>query len=543
MSSQIGTAYVRIVPSAQGIQSSTSKLLNNQMGGVGKTAGASFGASVVGVAGKYIGAAAIGEVLLKSLKAGGELEQSIGGIETLFKNSSDIVLKNSENAWKTAGLSANEYMQQATSFSASLLQSLGGDTKKAARITDQAIIDMSDNANKMGTDIESIQNAYQGFAKQNYTMLDNLKLGFGGTKSEMLRLLDTAGEITGKKYSIDNLADVYEAIHVIQTDLDITGTTSKEAASTLEGSFNSMRSSAMNFLGYLSAGENIKKPMKALIESTSTFLFDNLVPALSKILVNLPDAAITLIESGVPKILKSLDKLIPQLFNSLSKAWTKVYSGLINWLNALGNDPKAASTGLKLIGNIIKGILVGAMGLGRAILTGQAGLWKAVGQLGIRMLAKGKEVGSNLIRGMISSISAKAKSVVNKVKSFFPIKLGKLFKGLKMPHFNLKTSTKSFGKLGSLKYPTGFNVKWFAKGGIFDSPTVAGIGEAGAEAVVPLKELWNKFDALTQAVSGGNGGGGVLNVVMTIDGQVIGQTSVDYINGQTVQFNASPLMI
>jgi len=191
-------------------------------------------------------------IVTTSVKARGELEQQIGGVETLFENelgkASETVIKNANNAYKTAGMSAIEYMSTATSFSASLLQSLGNDTKKAAEVTDMAIIDMSDNANKMGTSMEAIQNAYQGFAKQNYTMLDNLKLGYGGTKTEMERLLKDAQKITGVKYDISNLADVYNAIHVIQGELGITGTTAKEANSTISGSLSSMKSAWKNLL-------------------------------------------------------------------------------------------------------------------------------------------------------------------------------------------------------------------------------------------------------------------------------------------------------
>ena len=162
-----------------------------------------------------------------SLDSVASLEQNLGGIETLFKDSADIVIENAKRAYKTAGMSANEYMQNVTSFSASLLQSLSGNTKAAAEVADMAMTDMSDNANKMGTSMELIQNAYQGFAKQNYTMLDNLKLGYGGTKTEMERLLADAQKLTGVKYEINNLSDVYNAIHAIQNSLGITGTTAK----------------------------------------------------------------------------------------------------------------------------------------------------------------------------------------------------------------------------------------------------------------------------------------------------------------------------
>ena len=239
--SELGKAYVQIVPSAKGISGSIEKTLGGEADAAGVKAGSRISGKIKGaLAAAGIGAA-LGAGITKSIKEGANLEQAIGGIETLFKDSSDQMIKNADNAFRTAGISANTYMEQATSFSASLLQSTGGDTQKAAKAADQAIIDMSDNANKMGTNIQDIQNAYQGFAKQNYTMLDNLKLGYGGTKTEMERLLSDAEKISGQKYDISNLSDVYEAIHVMQTELDITGTSSKEAATTLSGSFASMK--------------------------------------------------------------------------------------------------------------------------------------------------------------------------------------------------------------------------------------------------------------------------------------------------------------
>ena len=232
---------------------------------------------------KVIVAAGIGKAFKATLDEGAALQQSLGGIETLFKGSADKVKGYANEAYKTTGLSANAYMENVTGFSASLLQSLGGDTNKAAETANMAMIDMSDNANKMGTSMESIQMAYQGFAKQNYTMLDNLKLGYGGTKQEMQRLLADAEKLTGVKYDINNLSEVYNAIHAIQENLDITGTTAKEAASTFTGSFQAMKASAQNVLGKLALGENILPSLNALLETTSTFLFNNFLPMVGNI--------------------------------------------------------------------------------------------------------------------------------------------------------------------------------------------------------------------------------------------------------------------
>lgn len=274
----------------------------------GATAGLSKIKSMLGTLAKgvtiTVGLAGAGAAALVggSISQGASLEQSIGGVETLFKGDASTVMANASAAYKTAGLSANAYMEQVTSFSASLLNSLGGDTAKSAQIADMAMIDMADNANKFGTDMGSIQNAYQGFAKQNYTMLDNLKLGYGGTQEEMARLLTDATKLTGVKYDMDNLADVYSAIHAIQDNLGVTGTTAKEASVTFAGSFATMKASAQNLLGNLAIGGDVKGSMEQLVDSTITFLFDNAIPMIGRIFEGLPDAIGVAIEKGAPKV-------------------------------------------------------------------------------------------------------------------------------------------------------------------------------------------------------------------------------------------------
>ena len=283
MATEIAQAYVQLIPSARGITGKIQSILDPEASAAGQSAGQSLGSSMMATLKKVIVAAGIGKAFKATLDEGAALQQSLGGIETLFKGSADKVKGYANEAYKTTGLSANAYMENVTGFSASLLQSLGGDTNKAAETANMAMIDMSDNANKMGTSMESIQMAYQGFAKQNYTMLDNLKLGYGGTKQEMQRLLADAEKLTGVKYDINNLSDVYSAIHAIQENLDITGTTAKEAASTFSGSFESMKAAAQNVLGKLALGENILPSLHALLKTTSTFLFDNFLPMVGNI--------------------------------------------------------------------------------------------------------------------------------------------------------------------------------------------------------------------------------------------------------------------
>lgn len=286
---ELAKAYVQIVPSAEGISGKLNNALGSEAGSAGDAAGKVAGSSLVSAVKSILIAAGIGEIIKSAFTEGAALEQSIGGIETLFKDSSNKVIENAKNAYMTAGLSANDYMESVTSFSASLLQGLSGDTDKAADIADMALTDMSDNANKMGTDMESIQNAYQGFAKQNYTMLDNLKLGYGGTKSEMQRLLADAEKLSGVKYDLNNLSDVYSAIHVIQEDLDITGTTAKEAATTFSGSLASMKAAFSNVLGNLALGEDIGPALDALGKTVFTFVEGNLIPMAVNLLSGIPE--------------------------------------------------------------------------------------------------------------------------------------------------------------------------------------------------------------------------------------------------------------
>lgn len=274
---ELAKAYVQIVPSMEGLQGQLAKLFPDGVGGEqGGKMGKNLGKSLLAAFGVYKVADKLGDVIKSAFSEGAALEQSIGGIETLFKSSAGKVEQYASDAFKTAGVSANEYMENVTSFSASLISSLGGDTAKAAEAAHTAMVDMSDNANKMGTNIADIQNAYQGFAKQNYTMLDNLKLGYGGTKTEMERLLADAEKISGIKYNIDNLADVYAAVHVIQGELDITGTTAKEAATTFSGSFGSMKAAAANLLGTLTNGGDVSKALGDLDESAGNFA-DNFI--------------------------------------------------------------------------------------------------------------------------------------------------------------------------------------------------------------------------------------------------------------------------
>lgn len=272
---------------------------------------------------------ALSGVVAAGVKSFSEYEQNLGGVQTLFGENYEKVVKNAQNAWKTAGVSANEYMSGVTSFSASLLQSLGGDTEKAADIADMAFRDMSDNANKFGTDMSSIQNAYQGFAKQNYTMLDNLKLGYGGTKTEMERLLRDAEKFSGVKYDINNLSDVYEAIHVIQEEMHVTGTTAEEAEKTISGSVNAMKAAFDNFLNGSGSPEDLAKAV--------TNVFINIGAAISELAPNILNGIVTLIQTLLPQVIQILMDLIPQLLDAITSIIDQLLAMLQSNTDGLAN--------------------------------------------------------------------------------------------------------------------------------------------------------------------------------------------------------------
>ena len=612
----VGTAYLQIVPSMDGVPGSIRRGLGGEADAAGVMAGGRISGKIKGaLAASGIGAA-LGAGLAKSIKTGANLEQAIGGIETLFKDSAGEMIKNADNAFKTAGISANQYMEQATSFSASLLQSLDGDTQKAAKAADQAIIDMSDNANKMGTNIQDIQNAYQGFAKQNYTMLDNLKLGYGGTKTEMERLLADAEKISGQEYDINNLSDVYEAIHVIQEEMDITGTTSKEAASTLSGSFSSMKAAAENFLGDLALGRNVGPAMVDLAESAGTFLFDNLLPAIGRVFASLPQAISALIQTGLPKFMASgsemvtglvsgiqtagpqLAKRIPELVQQGMDAISQnlpnimakgrdmigglvqgITSNLPAFIDAVSNiaskipdflkqnQPKIAAEGGKLIGQLASGliknlpkIIVAVAKLGLTIIstilkniptmlkTGKTLVFNFAKGLGGAALAAVKSAAKKIVTGLISPISTiggkikgyvdKVKSlmsfsglaskvrgiwnsvksaitgpiesakntvsrIIKKIKGFFPLGGGKLFSGIKLPHFSVKGGKFPFGVAGKGSLPK-WNVSWYRKAEdtpyLFTKPTAFETRVAGEHNDEIMYGRRNLMNDISEAV-------------------------------------------
>lgn len=416
-----------------GFNAGVSKISSAAKKGLAITAGA-----VVGVG------AALGAMTKQSLDSVSKLEQNVGGVETLFKKSSKTVIANANKAYKTAGMSANEYMQNVTSFSASLLQSCAKNTDKAAKVADMAMIDMSDNANKMGTNMVDIQNAYQGFAKQNYTMLDNLKLGYGGTKTEMERLLADASKISGVKYDINNLADVYNAIHIIQKELGITGTTSKEAATTIEGSMNSAKAAYDNFLNGSGSAEELADSIAVMMENIGKNLGE-IIPRLAS---TIPELFSTLwddmksemqqgvqvgaemitsillgITEGIPDFLSVGGQVIMSLAGSISSASPQLITAAGTAILALGSGimqalPQMISYGVQIITQIGNAISQAAPELIPKAIEALAqfalGLISALPQLitvGIQMI-------TSLAQGLINSIPLLIEYVPQIINSF-----------------------------------------------------------------------------------------------------------------------------
>lgn len=476
---KIKTAFLSVKEGLNGIKEKVSPVTNGlkKIADVGAKVGKlTFKAVATSLAAVGTAAVAAGKGMASAVKASiegyGEYEQLVGGVETLFKDSSKQVVEYANNAYKTAGLTANEYMETVTNFSASLLQSLNGDTAKATEVADMAITDMSDNANKMGTDISSIQNAYQGFAKQNYTMLDNLKLGYGGTKSEMERLLSDAEKLSGQKYDISNLNDVYQAIHVIQTDLGITGTTAKEATETIQGSVTAVKSTFKNLItGLADENANIKQLAGNFSESVVTAAH-NIIPRIVTIVQNLGPAVSAVLTTLIPELLPLCAELIDQLVTGITQNIKPIIQAAMTIISTLANAlteddtiaaiidatlyliqsitdmlqnkeqlQKLINAAIQITLQIAQGLLEAlpqildaglqlVKGLIKGLWDNRGLIWETVKKLGKSIIESIKnvlgihspstvfaDIGKNLIQGMINGITNAGKWLFDKVRS------------------------------------------------------------------------------------------------------------------------------
>lgn len=581
--------------------SSNIKKMGEHFADVGKKIAKAMAAAAVAVGASLV---ALGK---KALDSYGDYEQLVGGIETLFKDSSSVVMAYAQDAYKNQQMSANQYMEIATSFSASLLQGLNGDTAEAARIADMAITDMADNANKMGTTMESIQNAYQGFAKQNYTMLDNLKLGYGGTKEEMERLLADAEKISGVHYDISNLNDVYEAIHVVQTEMGITGTSAEEAATTIQGSVAMMKSAWTNWVtGLMDENADMKALTSGLVSSVGQVV-ENVVPKIGELFSNLVEG----IHEGLaehPKIQEAFDSIVSALgtvrdiitgvFSYVSENWETIKGILTAAAIAVGvittaviayNAVQAIKEAMDVAQVATLGALITAqLSLAAATLVALAPyilivaaiaaviaiivvcikhwdeikakvveVWNAIVEKIKNAVESVKEWFSNLKQGISDKVEAiktvvadkfnavkekilspvrtaveKVKDFIDKIKSFFKFEWS--LPKLKMPHLKIQGEF----SLVPPKVPK-FSIDWYARGGVFDKPTlfdgggrIGGLGEAGAEAIVPLENNTQWLDKIAEKLTSKMGS---VPIILQVDGKTFAEISVDSINALTRQ--------
>lgn len=519
-SATVGSAVVKLKFDGKDVRSELSAVEKETSGFGSRVSGIMKNVAKVSTAAFTAMAGAATAFVSKALKASvegfAEYEQLVGGVDTLFKDASDVVQKNADIAFKTAQISANDYMQTVTNFSASLIQSLGGDTRKAADVADKAVIDMADNANKMGTDMSMIQNAYQGFAKQNFMMLDNLKLGYGGTRTEMQRLLKDAETISGVHYDISSFSDMVEAIHVVQQNLGITGTSAEEASKTIQGSLNSMKSAWSNLVvGLANDQADFDGLMSQFVESAGMFL-ENVIPVIEATLPKIGDMVDrlgpiiisklpTLIQSLLPPfinvvmqlataIIRNLPTIVTMLLQGFVTALPSLIKGIVEAIPALIDAIVNFLVDPNNIGLIVEAAIQLFMGIVMAVpqilgsLLGAFGtlvgnLWNGITAMFGQFAANFGEFISGIFKGAINGVLAFIENFINT-----PIDLLNGFIGV---------INGAFGWIGvNLGYIDRISLPRLAQGGFVDGATTAMIGEDGAEAVLPLENNTDNWAGL-----------------------------------------------
>lgn len=484
------------------------------------------GVKVAAVAAAAAAVAAIGSIGKSAIQNYAEYEQLVGGVETLFKESADQVETYANEAYRTAGLSANQYMEQATSFSASLLQSLGGDTKAAADYANTAMIDMADNANKMGTAIESIQNAYQGFAKQNYTMLDNLKLGYGGTKTEMERLITDAERMDSSfKAARDtngdlamSFSDIVTAIHIVQTEMGIAGTTAQEASTTIQGSVAALKASWQNLLTGLAGGQDIGPLIENLVGNIET-VFENLQPVIMTALNGLAELITriapiiaeklpAIIDALLPPLLKATIQIALALVKALPSILTSIINALVGFLTDPANIELIINSAIELFMAIVQAIpaIIGALISAFGVLLSR--LWEAVKSIFGEFVAGFGEFLGGIFKGAINGVLSFIENFINA-----PIRLLNGFIGLINDAFGWIGV--NIGQIGLVQLPR------LEKGGIIPGNSYSGdqvLARVNSGEMVINRE---QQSALWSAIESGDLGGnrvGDVNVSVNVNG-------------------------
>lgn len=497
MPGSLGDAYVNIIPKAPGISGKMEDLLGGAANSGGKSAGSKAGSALLGTLGKVVSVAAVTKIVKDAFSAGGKLEQSFGGLDTIYGNAAASAKEFAMQA-ASAGISANSYAEQAVSFGAALKMAFGGDTGKAMQAANTAIMDMADNSAKMGTDINSVQAAYQGFAKQNYTMLDNLKLGYGGTKTEMERLLKNAEKLSGVKYDINNLGDVYDAIHVIQGELGLTGVAADEAKTTLSGSFNAMKASWENLLAAMTTGQGLEQAMANFGQSAG-YLLQNVIRMVGNIAKQLPALLNGFFSTVAPELLPAATNIIkgllsgitnnlPQLISKGGEILKNLISGILKALPDLVSTagtfipkainailaalPQILSTGGEIISTLVSGIIAALpqilMSATKAVIQFAQGIIQnlpKILQAGIQLLGKlasGAVQGISALIGIVPQIFSQfaaairntdwasvGRSIIDGVKSGISSAAGSLFSSLRSLASQALASAKEVLKIGS----------------------------------------------------------------------------------------------
>lgn len=561
MATELGKAYVQIVPSADGISGSITKALKGEASSAGQSAGLNIAGKLKGV----IAAAGIGEVLKTALFQGAELQQNLGGTEAVFGKFAKNIQSTAQNAYINMGLSASEYMATANKMG-SLFQGSGLNVEKSMNMTADAMQRASDVASVMGIDTSMAMESIAGAAKGNFTMMDNLGVAMNATTLEAYALEK------GMNFKWNTASNAEKAELAMKMFMDRTakyaGNYRNEVDGTLSGSLEALKASANDLLANVTMRpELVQNSLKNLISATRTFLIGNLVPALGNVLQSIPvvlgsfmkgnfvgtfmeglaglsgkllEFSGTFISSGLDLVERLAEGIAMGLPMFIQNA-PVIVGNLANIINQ--NAPKILKSGIKIALTLAKGIIASIPTLIASVPRIISALtkvwsgfsWGGLGKLALAGIKKG-------ISAATSLVTAPIRSLVNRIKGFFPVSVGKIFSNLRIPKINISGGKAPFG-IGGLGSAPKINVSWNAKGGIFDSASIIGygVGEAGKEAILPLDPFWNKLDAMAEAISNGNGAAGVVEIYL--DGSVIAKSTVNYINGQVQRYGTSPLTV